>query len=192
MGVSNHIKRVVDTRDQGAADSIGIDPDLHNVRIQKSNILPIGPSGSGITHLVGLLASFLDIPLVIGDATSLTETGYVGDDVESLLSDRIIPVIEITARQAGEQGAKKAQITKRPVSPVISSGRSHLGAGRRAYQALLEGQVLRDSVPPRHQGRPLLGASGPARSPGGGRSASPPIRPNFCRCCPSRGGAVCR
>jgi hypothetical protein len=56
------------------------------LRIEKSNILPIGPSGSGITHLVGLLASYLDIPLVIGDATSLTETGYVGDDVESLLS----------------------------------------------------------------------------------------------------------
>ena len=43
---------------------------------------------------------------------------------------------------------KKAQITKRPVSTVISSGQSHLGAGRRAYQALLEGQVLRDPVPP--------------------------------------------
>jgi ATP-dependent protease Clp ATPase subunit len=71
---------------------------LHNVRIQKSNILPIGPSGSGITHLVGLLASYLDIPLVIGGATSLTETGYVGDDVESLLSTapgeaRRLPVI---------------------------------------------------------------------------------------------------
>jgi ATP-dependent Clp protease ATP-binding subunit ClpX len=75
----------VDAWDQGAADPIVTDPDLHNVRIQKPNILPIGPSGSGITHFVGLLANYLNVPLVIGDATSLTETGYVGDDVESLL-----------------------------------------------------------------------------------------------------------
>jgi hypothetical protein len=60
--------------------------------------------------------------------------------------DRIIPVIEITARQAGERGAKKAQITKRPVSPVISSGRSHLGPGRHAYQAILQGHALPDRV----------------------------------------------
>jgi ATP-dependent Clp protease ATP-binding subunit ClpX len=84
VGVSNHFKWAVDAWYQGAADPIMIDPDLHNMRIQNSNILPIGPSGSGISHLFGLLASYLDIPLVIGDATSLTETGYVGDDVESL------------------------------------------------------------------------------------------------------------
>jgi ATP-dependent protease Clp ATPase subunit len=54
--------------------------DQVDVRIQKSNVLPIGPSGSGTTQLFGLLASDLDIPLVIGDATSLTEIGYVGDD----------------------------------------------------------------------------------------------------------------
>jgi hypothetical protein len=89
--------------------------------------------------------------------------------------DRIIPVIEITARQAGEQGTKKAQITKRPASPVISSGQSHLGAGCRAYQALLEGQVLRDPLPPRHLGRPLLSVACPGRTR---RSRSPgrPLR----------------
>jgi ATP-dependent protease Clp ATPase subunit len=65
----------VDAWDQGAADPIKIDPDLHNVRIQDSNFLPIGHSGSGIRHLFGLLASYLNVPLVIGDATSLTETG---------------------------------------------------------------------------------------------------------------------
>ena len=53
------------------------------------NILLIGPSGSGKTHLVKSLASYLNVPLVIGDATSLTEAGYVGDDVESLLSKLI-------------------------------------------------------------------------------------------------------
>ena len=54
--------------------------------MKKSNILLIGPSGSGKTHLVKSLASYLDVPLAIGDATSLTEAGYVGDDVEILLS----------------------------------------------------------------------------------------------------------
>jgi ATP-dependent Clp protease ATP-binding subunit ClpX len=86
LGVTNHFKRLVDTWDQDAPDPIITDPDLHNVRIEKSNILLIGPSGSGKTHLVKSLACFLNIPLVIGDATSLTETGYVGEDVESLLS----------------------------------------------------------------------------------------------------------
>jgi ATP-dependent Clp protease ATP-binding subunit ClpX len=80
--VSNHFKRVVDT--WVADDSIVSDPDLRAVRIEKSNILLIGPSGSGKSYLVKSLASYLKVPLVIGDATSLTETGYVGDDVESL------------------------------------------------------------------------------------------------------------
>ena len=86
LGVSNHFKRLVDCWDRGAPDPIVADPDLHNVRIEKSNILLIAPSGSGKTHLVKSLASYLNVPLVIGDATSLTEAGYVGDDVESLLS----------------------------------------------------------------------------------------------------------
>jgi len=89
LGVSNHFKRIVDTWDKDAPDPIVADPDLHNVRIEKSNILLIGPSGSGKTHLVKSLASYLNVPLVIGDATSLTEAGYVGDDVESLLSKLI-------------------------------------------------------------------------------------------------------
>jgi ATP-dependent Clp protease ATP-binding subunit ClpX len=75
LGVSNHFKRIVDTWDRDAPDPIVADPDLQNVRIEKSNILLIGPSGSGKTHLVRSLASYLNVPLVIGDATSLTEAG---------------------------------------------------------------------------------------------------------------------
>src|SRR5271165_2622843 len=93
LGVSNHYKRIVDCWERGVPDPIVSDPDLHNVRIEKSNILLIGPSGSGKTHLVKSLASYLNVPLVIGDATSLTEAGYVGDDVESLLS-KLIQVAE--------------------------------------------------------------------------------------------------
>ncbi len=89
LGVSNHYKRVVDAWDKDAPDPIVADADLHNVRIEKSNILLIGPSDSGKTQLVRSLVSYLNVPLVIGDATSLTEAGYVGDDVESLLSKLI-------------------------------------------------------------------------------------------------------
>ena len=93
LGVSNHFKRIVDTWDRDAPDPIVTDTDLRDVVVEKSNILLIGPSGSGKTHLVKSLASYLNVPLVIGDATSLTEAGYVGDDVESLLS-RLIQATE--------------------------------------------------------------------------------------------------
>ena len=93
LGVSNHFKRLVDTWDRGAPDPIVTDADLRDVVVEKSNILLIGPSGSGKTHLVKSLASCLNVPLVIGDAISLTEASYVGDDVESLLS-RLILVAE--------------------------------------------------------------------------------------------------
>jgi ATP-dependent Clp protease ATP-binding subunit ClpX len=85
LGVSSHFKRLVDAWDRDSADPIIADPDLHNIRIEKSNILLIGPSGSGKTYLVKSLASYLNVPLAIGDATSLTEAGYVSEDVESLL-----------------------------------------------------------------------------------------------------------
>jgi ATP-dependent Clp protease ATP-binding subunit ClpX len=92
LGVSNHFKRLVDAWDRGAPDPIIADADLRDVVVEKSNILLIGPSSSGKTHLVKSLASYLNVPLVIGDATSLTEAGYVGDDVESLLSKLILTV----------------------------------------------------------------------------------------------------
>ena len=100
LGVSNHYKRLVDAWDCGAPDPIVTDPDLHNVRIEKSNILLIGPSGTGKTHLVKSLASYLNVPLAIGDATSLTESGYVGDDVESLLARRKIATGSSPPRRA--------------------------------------------------------------------------------------------
>ena len=73
VAVYNHYKRVAtDTMDE--------------IAIEKSNMLMIGPTGCGKTYLVKTLAKLLDVPLAIADATSLTEAGYIGDDVESVLS----------------------------------------------------------------------------------------------------------
>jgi hypothetical protein len=79
---------------------------------------------------------------------------------------RIIPQIVITAPHQRELRANEPVISERSGAPVIGSGQGHLGAGRRAHQTLLQGQVLRDPMSARQQGRPLLGASGGARSPG--------------------------
>ena len=73
VAVYNHYKRVA----TGTMDEI---------EIEKSNMLMIGPTGSGKTYLVKTLARILDVPLAIADATSLTEAGYIGDDIESVVS----------------------------------------------------------------------------------------------------------
>ncbi len=76
VAVYNHYKRVY-ALTGGSADG---------VEIEKSNILMIGPTGSGKTYLVKTLARLLDVPLAVADATSLTEAGYIGDDIESVVS----------------------------------------------------------------------------------------------------------
>ncbi|MGI6111171.1 MAG: ATP-dependent Clp protease ATP-binding subunit ClpX [Bilifractor sp.] len=75
VGVYNHYKRILSE-----------DKDDDGVEIEKSNMLMIGPTGSGKTYLVKTLAKMLDVPLAITDATSLTEAGYIGDDIESVVS----------------------------------------------------------------------------------------------------------
>ena len=111
VAVYNHYKRVATSNDQ-------------SVEIQKSNMLMIGPTGSGKTYLVQTLAKILDVPLAITDATSLTEAGYIGDDIESVVS-KLLAAADNDVERA-EQGiifideidkiAKKKTSSQRDVS----------------------------------------------------------------------------
>ncbi|MCM1185913.1 MAG: ATP-dependent Clp protease ATP-binding subunit ClpX [Lachnoclostridium sp.] len=111
VAVYNHYKRVA----TGTMDEI---------EIEKSNILMIGPTGSGKTYLVKTLANLLDVPLAIADATSLTEAGYIGDDIESVVS-KLLAAAENDVEKA-ERGiifideidkiAKKKNTSSRDVS----------------------------------------------------------------------------
>ncbi len=81
VAVANHYKRLDDTFASFDAE----DDPLSEVEIDKSNVLLIGPTGCGKTLMVRMLAKYLNVPFAIGDATTLTEAGYVGEDVENIL-----------------------------------------------------------------------------------------------------------
>lgn len=81
VSVINHYKRLLDN----SFKNIQIPEDIRDTQIEKSNILLIGPTGSGKTLLAQSLAKHLNVPFAIGDATTLTESGYVGEDVENLI-----------------------------------------------------------------------------------------------------------
>ena len=112
VAVYNHYKRVFsDDQEDG-------------VEIEKSNILMIGPTGSGKTYTVKTIAKMLDVPLAITDATSLTEAGYIGDDVESVLSKLLKAADnDVDKAETGivfideiDKIAKKRNVTNRDVS----------------------------------------------------------------------------
>ena len=118
VAVYNHYKRVL-LQNGGQYEN-----QEEKVQIEKSNILMIGPTGSGKTYLVKTLARLLDVPLAIADATSLTEAGYIGDDIESVVS-KLLSAADNDVEKA-EHGiifideidkiAKKKNITNRDVS----------------------------------------------------------------------------
>lgn len=111
VAVYNHYKRVATNT-------------MDEIEIEKSNMLMIGPTGSGKTYLVKTLARLLDVPLAIADATSLTEAGYIGDDIESVIS-KLLAAADNDVERA-EQGiifideidklAKKKNTNQRDVS----------------------------------------------------------------------------
>lgn len=79
ISIANHYKRIFAPKPDKSCE-------YKDVKLEKSNVLFVGPTGSGKTLLIKKLAEFLDVPLAIGDATSLTEAGYVGEDVESIIT----------------------------------------------------------------------------------------------------------
>lgn len=83
VAVYNHYKRIEDEQNRKIA--VGDDDDLADVTIEKSNILMLGPTGSGKTLFAKTIAKMLDVPFAIADATTLTQAGYVGEDVENIV-----------------------------------------------------------------------------------------------------------